>query len=133
MFVWKKEYEIGIEKIDNEHKKLFEIANRGYELLENDFYMDKYDKIMDILAELNEYAKFHFSQEEKYLASIGYKKLFTHKIEHDYFIKKVSNVNLKEIDKDQDKYILEILDFVVKWILEHILDKDKEYANEQVI
>ena len=130
MFVWKKEYEIGIEKVDNEHKMLFDIANKGYELLENDFYTDKYDKIMDIIGELNDYAKFHFDEEEKYLASVGYKKLFTHKIEHDYFMKKVNDVNLKEMDQDQDKYILGILDFVVKWIQDHILDKDKEYASE---
>ena len=128
MFEWKNEYEIGIEKIDMEHKKIFEIANKGYKLLENDFYVDKYDKILDIIDELREYAQFHFSEEEDYLASIGYKKLFTHKIQHDYFIEKVSNINLKEIDTDQDKYITEILDFIVKWIKEHILDKDKEYV-----
>jgi hemerythrin len=131
MFIWKKEYEIGIEKIDNEHKKIFEIANKGYELLENDFYLDKYDKIMDIVAELKEYAQFHFSEEEAYLASIGYKKLFTHKMQHDSFMEKVNNINLKEIDTNQDKYILEILDFIVKWIQEHILDKDKEYINDK--
>ncbi|MDP4089107.1 MAG: bacteriohemerythrin [Bacillota bacterium] len=130
MFVWLPEYELGIEKVDNEHKKLFEIANKGYELLKNDFYVDKYDRIIDIIAELKTYAQFHFSGEEEYLASIGYKKLFTHKLQHDYFIEKISNVNLKEIDNDQDKYIVEILDFMVDWIKEHILQKDREYAGK---
>ncbi|MCM1988294.1 bacteriohemerythrin [Oceanirhabdus seepicola] len=131
MFVWKNEYEIGIEKIDNEHKKIFEIANKGYQLLENDFYVDKYDKILDIIDELKEYAQFHFSEEEDYLASIGYKKLFTHKMQHDYFIEKVSNINFKEVDANQDQYIIGILDFIVKWIKEHILDKDKEYVGDK--
>ncbi|AAK78055.1 hemerythrin [Clostridium acetobutylicum] len=129
MFVWKDEFELGIDKIDNEHRKLFEIANKGYELLKNEFYVDKYDKIMDIIVELKEYAEFHFSEEEDYLASIGYKKLFTHKLEHDSFIKKVESFNIKEIDYDQDKYIQEMLDFVVTWIKEHILEKDREYID----
>lgn len=131
MFEWKKEYEIGIVKVDNEHKKLFDIANRGYELLKNDFYVDKYDRIMDIMVELKDYAKFHFSAEEEYLASIGYKKLFTHKMEHDYFIEKISSVNINDIDTNQDKYIQDILDFMVQWIKVHILEKDKEYAMQR--
>ncbi|MDP4147119.1 MAG: bacteriohemerythrin [Bacillota bacterium] len=130
MFLWKEEYELGIEKIDNEHQKLFEIANKGYELLKNDFYVDKYDRIMDIIVELKDYAQFHFSAEEEYLASIGYKKLFTHKIQHDYFMQKISNVNIKEIDNNQDKYIQDILDFIVTWIKEHILEKDREYVEQ---
>jgi hemerythrin-like metal-binding domain len=131
MFEWKKEYELGIEKIDGEHKKLFDIANKGYDLLKNDLYLDKYDRIMDIVHELRDYAQFHFSAEEEYLQSIGYKKLFTHKMEHDYFIDKISSVDLGKIDSDQDKYITEILDFMVQWIKEHILQKDKEYVNQR--
>lgn len=130
MFEWKKEYETGIEKIDNEHKKLFEIADRGYALLKNDLYLDKYDRIIELLNELKDYAQFHFSAEEAYMESIGHKKLFTHKIEHDQFIQKISNVNLKSLDNNQDKYIVEILDFIVNWIKEHILEKDKEYVNQ---
>ncbi|WP_238881245.1 bacteriohemerythrin [Clostridium sp. YIM B02551] len=131
MFEWKKEYEVGIERIDEEHKKLFDIANKGYDLLKNDLYLDKYDRIMDIIHELKDYAQFHFSAEEEYLKSIGYKKLFTHKMEHDYFIDKISSVDLSKIDSNQDKYITEILDFMVQWIKEHILDKDKEYVNQK--
>jgi hemerythrin len=128
MFIWKKDYELGMEKIDGEHKMLFEIANKGYELLENQYYLDKYDKIVSILSELSDYAKFHFSEEEEYLKSIGYKKLFTHKIQHDYFIEKVNSVNLALIDSNQDKAILSILDFIVNWIQEHILEMDKDYT-----
>lgn len=129
MFNWKPEFELGMEKIDNEHKKLFEIANKGYELLKNDFYVDKYDRIMEIIVELRDYAQFHFSAEEEYLASIGYKKLFTHKIEHDSFMQKVSNVNLNDVDSNQDKYVQDLLDFIVIWIKEHIMEKDREYVN----
>jgi hemerythrin len=30
---WSQEYEVGVALIDQQHQKLFEIANRAYELL----------------------------------------------------------------------------------------------------
>ena len=124
MISWKDEYKIGVETIDNQHKKLFEIANRAYELLKNDTYIDKYDRIVQILEELKEYTKFHFRSEEEYMESIGYKRLLSQKVAHNDFIDKIYSINLSEIDENQDEYILEILDFIVNWISVHILEND---------
>ena len=44
-----EEYYTGIKMIDEEHAKLFEIANRAYELLTNQFKLDKYDEIAAVL------------------------------------------------------------------------------------
>lgn len=124
MISWKDEYKIGVETIDNQHKKLFEIANTAYELLKNDIYIDKYDRIVQILEELKEYTKFHFKSEEEYMESIGYKRLLSQKVAHNDFIDKIYSINLSEIDENQDEYILEILDFIVNWISVHILESD---------
>lgn len=129
MIKWKEDYIIGVDNIDEQHKKLFEIANKAYELLKNEFYIDKYDRIVAILGELKDYTVYHFKSEEEYMASIGYKKLLSHKVEHDEFIKKINNIDFKSIDHNQDKYLLETLEFVVNWISSHILGKDKFYVN----
>lgn len=34
MIQWKDDYKIGIDKINEQHKKLFEIANRAYDILD---------------------------------------------------------------------------------------------------
>lgn len=122
---WKDEYLVGVKEIDEQHKKLFQIANDAYELLKSDFYVDKYDKIVSILEKLKEYTVFHFSAEENYMESIGYKRLFTQKMAHSKFIEKVNKINFNEIDQNQDEYILSILEFVVDWIDGHILAADK--------
>ena len=106
MIQWKESYRLGIEEIDEQHKKLFEIANRAYELLKNDFVTDKYDRIVDIIEELKDYAVYHFSFEEKYMASIKYRKLFSHKVIHDDFIAKINEVDLDNVDESQDEYLL---------------------------
>ncbi len=128
MITWKDEYSLGIENIDQQHKKLFEIAGRAYELLKDQHYLDKYDKIIEILDELKEYTVYHFNQEEEYMKSINYKKILSHKVQHDDFVEKVNNVDFRHIDDNQDKYITETLDFVLNWIQQHILGTDKLYA-----
>ncbi|WP_410506391.1 bacteriohemerythrin [Haloimpatiens sp. FM7315] len=122
---WKNNYNTGIEEIDNQHKNLFRIANDAFSLLQDKFCIDKYDKIVDIIKELQDYTVYHFNSEEEYMKKIKYKKLISHKVEHDCFVKKIKEIDLNKIDSNQDKYILEILNFVVEWISHHIITQDK--------
>ncbi|WP_054695810.1 bacteriohemerythrin [Syntrophomonas palmitatica] len=131
MIEWKTDYSIGVDEIDEQHKKLFEIANRAYILLKNELITDKYDQITAIFAELLDYTEYHFSFEEKYMTSIGYKKFLSHKVIHEDFVEKVKNIDLKQIDEDQDKHLMDILNFIVDWISEHILVQDKNITRSQ--
>ena len=114
----------GIEAIDKEHARLFEITNNAYDLLTNDFIPDKYDQISDILEELREYTKTHFAHEEAYMESISYQKIWSQKIQHAGFIKKLDSYDLKKIDDTQRDSLLEILDFLAKWLFGHIKGMD---------
>lgn len=128
MITWKDDYLLGIEQIDKQHKQLFKIATDIHELIRNELIIDKYDRILKLLAELKDYTIFHFNSEEEYMVSIGYKKLLSHKVEHNDFIEKINNVDLEKIDMDHEQYLLEILEFVLNWIAEHILKTDKAYT-----
>lgn len=125
MYQFKDEYRTGIDSIDEEHKKLFEIADRAYVTLMDDFITDKYDYIVDILKELKEYAATHFKHEEEYMSGIRYKKLFSHKALHEDFIEKISEYDLDKVDENQKQAILDILEFLNDWLVHHILEEDK--------
>jgi len=125
MLEWKDTYTIGVESIDEQHKHLFEIGNSIYELLENYLLDDKYDKIVRIVEELRDYTKYHFESEEKYMIQIKYRNYLLQKAEHEDFINKLEEIELKDIDKNQEKYIRDLMVFVFDWILEHIVQKDK--------
>lgn len=127
MIKWKDEYKLGVVELDEQHKELFVIADKAYELLKDEYSIDKFDHIVMILQELKEYAIYHFNVEEKYMQSINYKKMFSHKVIHDDFIKKIESIKLEEIDENQEKRLLEIVDFIVDWIVQHILKQDREY------
>ena len=121
-----KDYHTGIDFIDEEHAKLFEIANRAYDLLTNQFVTDKYDAIVAVLEELRDYTRYHFNHEEEYMKSINYSKRFSQLHQHTQFINKLESYNLKEIDVNQQEGLLEILDFLALWLQSHIKGMDKK-------
>jgi len=129
MFEMKEEYYLGVAAIDEQHKRLFEIAEEAYQLLNDEFIPDKFDYIAKILGDLKEYTIFHFTDEEKYMESIGFKKIFSHKIEHEEFIKKLEHLDWDEIEKNQEKAIMEILNYLNDWLVNHILYTDKLYID----
>ena len=128
MFEMKEEYYLGIEQIDRQHKRLFEIAQEAYELLQDEFVADKFDYIAKILGDLKDYTIFHFSEEEKYMESIQFKKIFSHKIEHQEFVDKLENLDWDAIEANPDKTIMEILNYLNDWLINHILYTDKMYT-----
>jgi hemerythrin len=130
MFQWEEKYEMGIDFIDLQHKMLFNIANKAYELMKNYIYLDKYDRITNIINEFKAYTVYHFSAEEEYLKVIDYKDFKKHKAEHDNFIEKFNSIDFRYMDQRQDQYILNILEFIYKWINNHILVEDKQYLKQ---
>ena len=124
MYEMKKEYFTGIDFIDEEHTKLFAIANEVYELLTNQFIPDKYDYILKVVGDLKDYTKYHFHHEEEYMESIGYKKLLSQKVAHNDFIEKMDKFDVDSIDEKQKETLLDLLSFLTTWLVEHILRKD---------
>lgn len=128
MIKWSDNYKIGIQMIDEQHEKLFEIANRAYDVLTNKYLVDKYDKIEDVIDELTNYTKYHFKTEEDYMLKIHYKRFLSQKAAHDEIIKKVYELRSEDFDENQDNKFVALLEFIVEWISEHILRADRMIA-----
>mgnify|MGYP001079578683 CR=1 FL=1 len=125
MYEFKEEFLTGIELIDREHRRLFEIANELYELKCEEFIPDKYDNIRHILEELRDYTLTHFEHEEEYMKSIGYKRMFTQLTQHNALRETINNWDLDAIDENQDETIEEMLGLITDWLVNHILSQDK--------
>lgn len=129
MYEFKEEFLTGIPLIDQEHRRLFEIADNLYNLKSEAFMPDKYDNIRHILQELKDYTLTHFQHEEEYMESIGYKQLFSQKIQHDSLRHTIENWDIDSIDDNQDAAIDEILHTVTDWLTDHILHLDKKIGS----
>ena len=126
MYEMKPEYYIGIDMIDEEHKQLFKYADEAYELLHDEFTPDKYDRMDIILEKLRDYTVKHFADEEQYMESIHYKKMFTQKVQHMEFVQKLDEFIEHHSDEeiDQDEQIMGILKYLTDWLINHILYVD---------
>lgn len=124
MFEMKDEYLTGIQEIDDQHRELFRIAKTAYDLLGDNYLPDMYDHIVAIIVELKDYTRKHFADEEAYMESISYKRMFTQKIEHQQFIEKLEEINLDDVDNNQKEALVKILEFLDYWLSHHILEND---------
>ena len=129
-FAFNEKYITGIELIDREHRRLFEIIAEADSLIRAEFLHDKYDEIVTILDELREYTKEHFSDEEKYMESIHYTRLEAQKRAHESFVEKLTEINLEDIDENQQEYLEELLEYLLAWLVNHILKADKLIGEE---
>lgn len=129
ILIFSSKYYTNIGFIDEEHKKLFDIIREAYQLIEDQFLHDKYDKIIEILNQLKEYTEFHFKNEEDYMEKINYADLEIQRCAHAVFVDrlvKVTYTDLNKIDENQEEYLYELLDFLLTWLSNHILKLDKQ-------
>lgn len=120
------EYLTGIELVDAEHKELFRIVDKANQLVKNFDSLSGYDSIMQILNELKEYTKEHFADEEEYMEGIQYEGLSAQKRAHEAFVDKLENISLDQIDANPQENLQELLEFLLGWLINHILYTDKK-------
>jgi len=122
---WKKEYLLGIKKIDEQHKNLFEIMNKIYFIIN-----EKKDltEIEYLLLKLEDYAKEHFSLEEKYFEEFDFELKEHHIKFHREFKEKIIELELKN-KEDKVQACFDLIDYLENWFLMHVLHEDKQYVD----
>lgn len=128
LFVFSDKYLTNVPFIDEEHKKLFEIIGDANDLIQNEVLHDKYDKIIAIIKELQEYTEIHFTHEEEYMAEIGYPDLSIQVTTHTAFIEKITSMDFSELesmDNNQQEYLTDLIEYLLNWLSGHILGADK--------
>ena len=84
--------------------------------------------IGNVLNELINYTAVHFKTEEKYFNQFNYPDSIAHKLEHSNFVNKVLTFK-KEFDEGRQSMTIDVLNFLVSWLKNHILISDKNYSN----
>ena len=60
------------------------------------------------------------------MESIHYEGLEAQKRAHAAFIDKVEGINMDEIDQNPQEYLESLMEFLLGWLINHILHSDKE-------
>ena len=124
-FKWKPEYSVGIDSIDQQHKKLLGLINQLQTAVDfstgEQFEREALDQLLD-------YTKTHFSYEEGLMEQNGYPDFESHKKQHEKMIAKVGEV-LAEYEKDQDTAMKNAVIYLKDWLIKHINGTDKAYSS----
>jgi len=129
MFEWNDDYSVGIEEIDVQHKHLIGIGAELMEMVKHNSNEDLYDDVIDAVERMKDYTVYHFATEERLMEQAGFEGLEAHKDEHERFIAKLDEVDLSDLDVNQTEFIMDILNFISKWIFKHIIGADFEYRD----
>lgn len=130
--VWQERFNLGVEVIDKEHKKLFSILNR---LLSDKQKDEKSQWIyQEGIKYFKEHAMKHFAEEEVYMASISYPGFETHRRIHDNFRKQTLPTLEKELNQTDysPEAIEHFLGVCSGWLIGHTLTEDRAIVGRTV-
>jgi hemerythrin-like metal-binding protein len=122
---WDKHLELGIERVDSQHKMLVKIVNAWLRAVEN-----KRDaRVIDnVIRRLREYTVYHFNDEEAFMEEIDYPDLYEHRQEHLRLKQQVKDYQ-RNIYKHENITTNELRDFLTKWLIAHVLGSDMAIGN----
>lgn len=117
---WTDELLTGHERIDADHRQIFDIAHR----LEAEIQAQpEHSVVGEVLVELIDYTGEHFEREESLMQAIRFSGYEEHKREHDLLVQKVDQLHRQFMDGNGNS-AGEVLDFLRKWLTRHILSLD---------
>lgn len=122
---WKRSFNLGIQVIDDQHKKLIDIINELYEAQK---LGTSQLIINEVISKLEEYTKYHFDMEEEMQHANKYPEISNHKKEHQEFIDKLT---LLKRDARNNNLLLSLktVDYLKDWTINHILGSDKDFGD----
>jgi len=129
---WKNYYAIGDEKVDMQHRQIFELLS---ELVDSCMDGSAADKLHGTLDFLVNYAVQHFYDEESLQVQYNYPEYKTHKQLHDDFKVTIGDI-VRRYDENGSSAKLsdDVNKIVVRWLINHIQREDKkigEYIRKQ--
>lgn len=131
-FEWQEEYNIGVELIDKEHKRLFSIINKLFALKEEG--KDSQWACQEGIKFFKGHAMKHFADEEEYMASIGYEGLKQHSRIHKGFREDTLPALEQELEKTgyAPDAVEHFLSVCAGWLIGHTLTEDLAIKGERV-
>lgn len=121
---WSDALVLGIAEIDNQHHWLVDATNALHDEINNG-HADR-EKMARLLEGLVDYTLIHFVTEELLFQAHAYPEEEAHHLEHQAFVSMVRQWQLRYAEGEE--LGSEILAFLKRWLVQHILISDKAYV-----
>jgi hemerythrin len=125
LVTWTPKMSVGIAKLDKQHQGLFDIMNQLHEgMLQG----RGRDILGSAIANLSQYTKIHFGEEEALLRLHAYPQLGDHLKLHQRFRDKLAELD-SQFKAGTAALAVSTLDFLRDWLSKHILGVDTQYKD----
>jgi hemerythrin len=121
---WNDSYSVKVQRLDDEHKRLFDIINQLHEGMKAGRGKDVLQSVLD---QLLRYTEQHFKNEEELLQRAGYSELTAHMARHQQFVSKVKGFS-KDFQSGAAAISVDVLEYLKNWLTEHIMGTDRQYS-----
>ena len=130
-FVWREEYSIGVDVIDQEHQRLFKIINKLFTFKEEN--KDSQWTCQEGIKYFKGHTMKHFADEEAYMASINYPGLEQHRLIHKGFRENTLPALEQELERTDyaPDAVEHFLGVCAGWLIGHTLTEDQAIAGDR--
>lgn len=119
---WDDSYSVGVMRIDEEHKKLFEMVNKAYDATATG---GDQEILRELVNDMREYALMHFATETALMKEYGYPEDQAHLDEHKSFIRRVITANSCDKSGMCGPDAIKLFQFLSGWLHDHIPGTDR--------
>ncbi len=129
MFLWTKEFSVGVKELDQQHQHLFDLLNSLVVAVEKG---ESLVELMLLLDGVSNYNLYHLSSEEEYMKRLDCESQ-DHLSAHAWY-RKNAKQRINGVRENLRAGILkapelhEVIMFVGSWHVEHIFKVDKTYT-----
>jgi len=124
---WDPKYSVGIKIIDEQHRELVSLTNQLHKACTSG-ETSIADEFKDIMQQMVEYVRMHFSTENVLLESVGFPDYPEHKKLHETLVKDILTA-VKEFEGGNRLAPNHFVRTLKEWIFGHIAFFDQAYAH----
>lgn len=122
---WNDSLAIGIDAIDNQHKKIFEHLLA----IENSVAKrDPWHILRFLLLQMADYMKFHLAVEEAVMEIVRYPERTAHGAAHAKLLEQIADLERQLQWMENAAAGEKLVGFFENWFIHHVLGDDREYA-----
>ncbi len=130
--MWKEQYRLGMEKVDQQHRELFDRLSSFIQTVRDDDmeWEEKIPEVKETLEFMKEYVVVHFDSEEEFQQEIGYPGFEEHKEIHERFKQEVADFAEQfEEEGFEEELAQEFSGKLMAWLINHVTGDDQEISD----
>lgn len=125
LFAWEPALAVGVDVLDREHRRMFELASAVAEAARG---AAPADELAAGFEALKDFTARHFDMEERLMEQTGYARSALHSEQHKALLNELDRLGEQLLDSAGTQRVRKALGFLRGWVAHHIQLSDRDFA-----